>query len=44
MYDINNIEFGKRLKELRKEKGMTLEEVANITYSNVKRIYKMDGS
>ena len=28
MYDINNIEFGKRLKELRKEKGMTLEEVA----------------
>ncbi len=25
-------------------KGLTLEEVANITYSNVKRIYKMDGS
>ena len=26
MYDINNIEFGKRLKELRKEKGMTLDK------------------
>lgn len=25
-------------------KGLTLEEVANITYSNVKRIYRMDGS
>ena len=25
-------------------KGLTLEEVADITYSNVKRIYKMDGS
>ena len=42
MYDINNIEFGKRLKELRKEKGMTLEEVAKAIYKSKPTIYKYE--
>ena len=42
MYDINNIEFGKRLKELRKEKGMTLEEVANAIYKTKPTLYKYE--
>lgn len=42
MYDINNIKFGKRLKELRKEKGMTLEEVAKAIYKSKPTIYKYE--
>lgn len=42
MYDINNIELGKRLKELRKDKRMTLEEVATALYKSKPTIYKYE--
>lgn len=42
MYDINNIELGKRLKVLRKESRLTLEEVANKIYKSKPTIYKYE--
>ena len=42
MYDSNNIKFGERLKELRKENGLTLEEVAKAIYKSKPTLYKYE--
>ena len=40
MYDINNINIGKRIRELRKEKYLSLEELGLKTNKAKSTIYK----
>lgn len=42
MYDINNIDVGKRIRELRKEKHLSLEELGRRTSKSKSTIYKYE--